>query len=379
MATDRPCPSVLVVGAGSAGLSVAAALQRRGIAPTVLERGDRVGTAWRTRYEELRLNTVRWLSDLPGVSIPRADGRWVTRDEYVAHLEGFAVAHRIDVRFDTTVHRVDRTGDGWQVETDEGSRTADHVVVATGRAHRPRTPDWPGRATYPRPLRHVSELRRAADLAGRSVLVVGGGNSGIDLTVQLVAAGVGSAWLSVRTPPTILPLEIAGLPVQPLGVALRHLPDRLRDAMARGMSRLVVGDLAPYGLPTPPVGAYTRLRTTGVTVAVDRGFARLLRAGRVRVVADVVRLDDDVVLADAGRPRTAPGRPVPGGPGLWFIGYWPAIEGDLRLHPIEARRIARRIAGWPWIRRAGNAERRQHDAPRHPVSRGIATGGAEGI
>src|SRR4051812_25114462 len=115
MVPDSRDPRVLVVGAGSAGPSVAAPLRRRGIAVTVLERGDRVGAAWSSRYEELRLNTLRWLSALPGAPIPRSAGRWVTRDQYVAHLAAFATSQRIDVRFGAGVRRIDPEGAGWQV------------------------------------------------------------------------------------------------------------------------------------------------------------------------------------------------------------------------------------------------------------------------
>jgi putative flavoprotein involved in K+ transport len=159
-------------------------------------------------------------------------------------------------------------------------------------------------------------------------------------------------------------------------VPLRALPERLRDSGARLASRLAFGDLARYGLPAPAQGPYARLRTTGVTVAVDDGFVADLKAGRLEIVAQVDRLDGreavlrgdrrlspDVVLAatgfrrgleplvghldvlDAvGLPRAGSGAQAPAAPGLRFIGYQAAIEGNLRLHPIEARRIARAIA-----------------------------------
>jgi putative flavoprotein involved in K+ transport len=76
-------------GAGSAGLCTAAAFGRRDIPAAVLERGPGVGSPWRHRHEELRLNTDRWLSSLPGFRIPHAAGRWGTRDDYVAHLDAF--------------------------------------------------------------------------------------------------------------------------------------------------------------------------------------------------------------------------------------------------------------------------------------------------
>ena len=374
--TGGPGPPVVVIGAGSAGLAAAAALQRRGIAAVTLERGNNVGTSWRQRHEELRLNTIRWLSDLPGLRAPRSGGRWLTRDHYVDYLERFAAHQGLDIRVGVDVQRVDKTPSGWRVATGAGDHAASHIVVATGYDRVPWMPDWPGLDGFPNPVIHAAQHRRAADLAGQRVLLVGAGNSGVELAGHLVDAPVAALWVSVRTPPNILPREVAGLPLHPLSWLSRFLPERLRDANARLIARLAFGDLAPYGLPTPRHGPYRRLRTTGVTVAVDQGFVRQLKAGRLKMVAEIDRFDgDEVVLRDgrrlhpdivlaatgfrrgleplvghldvldpAGLPRRRSGQPTPGAPGLWFIGYRTAIDGNLRQHPIEARHIARAIA-----------------------------------
>jgi cation diffusion facilitator CzcD-associated flavoprotein CzcO len=386
---------VIVVGAGSAGLAGAAELGRRGMRALVLEQGPSVATSWRNRYAELRLNTVRWLSDLPGARIPRSAGRWVGRDDYVAHLEQFARQERLDVRTGVSVGRIDRAeGTGWIVSTNDARYLAHHVVVATGNERIPRRPEWPGR--FEGPVLHVADLRRIADLRGRAVLLVGLGNSGVDVAGHLVDAGVSRLWASVRTPPTILPLELAGVPLSPIAVLLRHLPEQVRDATARRLSLLTIGDLTALGLPAPRQGPFERLRTTGVTAAVDRGFVGHLRAGRIEVVPEVARLSGpDVVLHDgrrlrpdvvltatgftpgldpvvghlgvldaAGHPREGSARPDPRAPGLWFVGYRPAIEGNLRQHPSEARRVARAIA-----RSAAKAARPKPTPAAHDVCR----------
>lgn len=371
MRTRHP---VVIIGAGPAGLATAAALRRRRINPVILEQGEAVGTSWRHRHEDLRLNTIRWLSDLPGLRIPRAAGRWVSRDDYLDYLERFAKTAHLDVRCGVHVRRIDRSADGWQVSTDDGVYRSRHVVVATGHDRLPRLPDWPGRMGFQRPIRHVATLRRAADLAGARVLLVGAGNSGVEIAGHLVDAGVEQLWVSVRTPPTILPRQVYGVPLHPLTLALRLLPERARDRLARSVARHAFGDLGPYGLPAPQQGPFERMRTTGVTVAIDQGFVRHLTAGRLEVVPAVEQLDgSDVVLRDGTRLRPdlivaatgfdpgladlvghlgvldRDGRPPQeAGPrqsaGLWFIGYRPAIEGNLRQFPVEARRIARAIA-----------------------------------
>ena len=101
----------VVVGGGPAGLAAAAQLQRRGFQPIVLERSPGVGASWRTRYDTLRLNTVRWMSGLPGTPIPRSAGRWPSRADFVRYLERYA--ERLDVRTGIAVARVERHEDAY--------------------------------------------------------------------------------------------------------------------------------------------------------------------------------------------------------------------------------------------------------------------------
>ncbi len=242
---------VVIVGAGSAGLAAAAALERLDIPAVVLERGPSVASSWRLRHEELHLNTIRRLSDLPGLCMPRSIGRWVARDDYVNYLERFAAHQRLRLQLGVHVRRLDRDGasGGWRVVTSTDDHATDHVIVATGYDRVPFLPDWPGRDSFPKPVIHVIEHRRAPDLAGRRVLLVGAGNSRVELAGHLVDAGVAALWVSVRNPPNILPREFAGLPLHPFTVSGRILPEPLRDAIARFLARLAFGDLARYGLP----------------------------------------------------------------------------------------------------------------------------------
>src|SRR4051794_24305550 len=139
-----------VIGAGPGGLAAAAMLRRRGVDVVVVERADSVGASWRGHYDRLHLHTVRWLSHLPGFRIPRAHGRWVSRDGVVDYLEGYARHHRLEIRFGTEVERLERAGDNrraaWRVVTAEGEHLeVEHVVVATGYNHTPFIPDFPGK------------------------------------------------------------------------------------------------------------------------------------------------------------------------------------------------------------------------------------------
>src|SRR5215210_3115306 len=119
MAGERT--DAVVVGAGAFGLGAAAELAGRGFGVVVLERAGQVGSSWRCRYDDLRLNTVRWMSGLPGGSLPRGAGRWPLKEELIERLEHYVDERGLDVRFGVEVERVDREGDGYAVETSQGS------------------------------------------------------------------------------------------------------------------------------------------------------------------------------------------------------------------------------------------------------------------
>ena len=366
----------LVIGAGPAGLAAAAMLRRSGVAPVILDRSARVGDSWRQHYERLHLHTVRWLSDLPGLSIPRREGKWVSKDGVARYLEAYARHHHLEVRVGVEARRVDRSNGSWAVETSSGPAQASTVVVATGYYLVPRLPAWPGKESFRGELTHSSRYRTPAPYVGKDVLVVGTGNSGAEIAVDLVEGGAGQVSLAVRTPPNILRRDLAGFPTQVFGVLFRHLPPRLVDPVAAATRRLTVGDLTRYGMPRPPRGVYTRAREDDLIPILDVGLIDMLKRERVRVVPAVDRFEgSDVVLA--GGPRLAPdaviaatgygrgleplvghlgllgekGRPIvhgpathPDAPGLHFIGYTNPISGNLREVGIDARRIARVVA-----------------------------------
>jgi putative flavoprotein involved in K+ transport len=357
----------MVIGAGAFGLGAAGELKRRGFRVVVLEREAHVGSSWRRRYDGLRLNTVRWMSGLPGSRLPRRVGRWPLKEELVAHLERYVEERGLDVRFGVTVERVDREGDGFRVETSIGGLQAQAAVVAAGFDRVPVVPAWPGKDGFEGELIHSSEYRNAAPFRGRDVLVVGAGNTGTELSVQLVDGGVSRVRVAVRTPPNLLSLETFGLPATPLAA----LADRLPVGLVDRATPLLTRDLSRYGMGRAPYGLATEIRTKGLGAVADRGFSAAVKSGRVEIVSalerfdglDVVlsggqRLRPDVVIAatgyrmgleelvghlgvllPSGRPAVWGGRTHPSAPRLYFNGYFQPIVGQLP----ELRRTSRAI------------------------------------
>ena len=154
--TQRP---VVVIGAGPAGLASAAELRRRGVPVIVLERAEAVAASWRGRYDRLRLNSSRWLSQLPGMRWPRGTGVFPGRDDVVRYLEAYAERGGVEVRVNTLVDRIDRDPEGWTVRTPSGDVAASQVIVAAGYDHTPDIPAWPGRESYRGRLLHAAEYK----------------------------------------------------------------------------------------------------------------------------------------------------------------------------------------------------------------------------
>lgn len=364
-----------VIGGGAAGLGAAAALRRRGIGAVVLER-SRIGESWRRRYDGLRLNTVRWMSGLPGMRIPRAAGRWPTRDQFIAYLERYAERQRLDVRSGVTVRRVDRDDGGYRLETSDGELEARFVVVATGYDHTPRVPDWPGRDSFRGELIHASSYTTSDPFRARHVLVVGVGNTGSELAVDLARGEAASVRVSMRTPPNILRRDIFGVPATVLALLGERQPERITDANGFLLQRLLWGDLEPHGLPRAPLGLATELRVRGLGATVDDGFVAAVKDGRLELVpavecfegAAVVlrggrRVEPEVVIAatgyshgleplvghlgvllPSGRPAVLGGKSDPRAPGLYFNGYWLPLRGQLPAMKKSSRDIARAAA-----------------------------------
>jgi putative flavoprotein involved in K+ transport len=368
--------SVAVVGAGPAGLAAAACLRERGVDATLLERGDRLGEPWRGRYDRLHLHTIRWLSNLPGYRIPRGFGRWVGRDRFVEYLERYAAHHRLEPRFGADVQRVDRDGDGWRLSTPTGPIGAESVVVATGFSRVPWLPEWPG--SFAGQLVHSADYRNPEPYRGRDVLVVGAGNSGSEIAVDLVEGGAARVRIAVRTPPNIVRRDTFGFPSQLLGIALRPLPEPVMNPIGAVLRRATVPSLERYGLPRPQQ-PYSQFLRTGTVPILDVGFVAAVRRGAIEVVRAVAGFEGDQVILGGGtrirpdavvaatgyRPGLEPivghlgvlderGLPTRAQPGLHFAAISIQLSGLLREAGRDGRHIATAVASELGGRPAGD-------------------------
>ncbi|MET0641631.1 MAG: NAD(P)/FAD-dependent oxidoreductase, partial [Jiangellaceae bacterium] len=280
----------VIIGGGPAGLAVAATLRQLAVPFVVLERSDSVGAAWHGRYDSLHLHTIRWLSGLPGVSIPRRFGRWVTRDDLIEYLAAYADRFGIRPDFGAEATRVERDASGWRVHTTSGIWSGSAVVVATGYTRTPHLPDWPGRDSFTGTLMHSADYRKPSPYVGRQVLVVGAGNSAAEIALELADVGC-QVDMSVRTPPNIVRRDTLGVPSQLIGIALKRAPERVMNPMSAALRRITVPDLTEFGLPSPPGDGFTQFLRTRTVPIVDHGFVSAVRSRRIRIVPPIERFD----------------------------------------------------------------------------------------
>ena len=199
---------VVVVGGGQAGLAIGYFLALQGRDFTILEAADEPATAWRERWDSLKLFTPARYDSLPGLAFPGDPDRYPGRDEVVAYLTDYARHFDLPVEYGSRVRSIRRTDGGYRVELGDRAYDADQVVVATGPFQTPRVPAIADQLA-PEVLQfHSSAYRSPESIADGPVLVVGGGNTGFQIAEEL--SGAHDVHLSIGSRQTPLPQRILG-------------------------------------------------------------------------------------------------------------------------------------------------------------------------
>jgi putative flavoprotein involved in K+ transport len=315
---------VVVIGGGQAGLATSHHLTRAGIEHVVLDAGARVGDAWRDRWDSLRLFTPARIDELPGMPFPLPATGLPTKDQMADYLGEYAEHDHAPIDHGVRVDSLDRSGDRFTLTAGDRRYEASEVVVATGFLSAPFVPPFAAGLDPAIRQVHSADYRNPGSAPGASVLVVGGGNSGVEIALELAGAG---RRVSLAGKSTFLP-RIArirdGRPFfafarrvltldTPIG---RRMGERMSDHGSAPVIRVRQSDLDGAGVDRVP-------RVDGV-----RDGRPVLADGRVlevdtvlwctgfRPAFDWMRLP---VLAPGGMPRHERGV-VASEPGLSFVG-----------------------------------------------------------
>lgn len=331
----------VIVGAGPSGLAVAACLKRAGLEAVVLDKAAAVGSSWRAHYERLHLHTTRERSGLPGLPFPERFPRYPARAQVVEYLEAYAAHFDLAPHLGVCVTAARRAEGRWQLETDAGPVRARHLVVASGYNAIPNRPRLPGLEDFAGEVLHSADYRVGHPFAGRRVVVVGCGNSGAEIALDLFESGAAAVTMIIRSPRYVAPRELYGVPAQTTSLLLGRLPRRLGDALGRLASRLAMGDLTPFGFRQPDAGPLTEVDRHGRVALVDVGTIDLIRQGAIRTGPAIARVEADAVIC-------VDGQRIPADVLVLATGYRAGIAGFLDApEALDARGLPR------WHGRAG--------------------------
>jgi putative flavoprotein involved in K+ transport len=344
---------VVVIGGGQAGLSVGYHLARRGVRFVILDGSARIGDAWRERWDSLRLFTPRRFDALDGMPFPGAPHDFPTKDEMADYLEAYAEHHRLPVRTGTRVESLARDGDQYVLEAGGRRIESRHVVVAMSSYQKALTPSFAAELDPSITQLHSAEYRRPSQLPSGDVLLVGAGNSGAEIAIDLVRSGR-RVWLSGR--------DVGQVPFPVRNALVRRLvlPFLFRIVFHRVLT--VDTRIGRKARPKLTRGGMSLIRTRSQDLAAA-GVTRVPRVVEIRdgrpLLEDGTVLDVSGVVwctgFDLGRSWIQlpvfdeHGEPIqvrgvaPDEPGLYFVGpHFLYSQSSTMIHGIgrDASRVA---------------------------------------
>ncbi|MBX3064119.1 MAG: NAD(P)/FAD-dependent oxidoreductase [Anaerolineae bacterium] len=366
--------STVIVGAGPAGLAVGAVLKQAGLESVILERADHVGARWYQHYERLHLHTAKQFSALPLLPFPADYPRYPSRQQVIDYLDAYAKHFKLDIRFNQSVQSADYQAGKWLTQTQDSSYQSQNLVVATGINDTPNLPTWTGQEQFSGKIMHSADYQNGEQFRGQQVLVIGFGNSGGEIAIDLHEHGAIPS-VAVRSPVNVVFRDYLGLPAQQISILLSPLPSRIADSLTALSRYMAYGDITRYGLRKLPYGPVKQMRDDQQIPVIDVGVIQLIREGKVKVhpgvrefMADGVIFSDGVskhfdaiILAtgyrgqagalfkDASKLTNNAGEALVSGQqtalkGLYYCGFRNAATGLLREIGIEAQRIGKQIA-----------------------------------
>ncbi|XP_065875252.1 probable indole-3-pyruvate monooxygenase YUCCA5 [Euphorbia lathyris] len=291
----------VIVGAGPSGLATAACLREQGVPFVVLEREECIASLWQKRtYDRLKLHLPKQFCQLPKLPFPEDFPEYPTKKQFVDYLESYAKHFEINPNFNECVQsaRYDETSGLWRVKTVSTSGSARTeveyicrwLVVATGENAECVMPEIEGLNEFRGEVIHASAYKSGEKYKGQKVLVVGCGNSGMEVSLDLCNHNA-SPSMVVRSSVHVLPREIFGKSTFEVTVLLMSwLPLWLVDKLMLILAWLVLGNTEKYGIKRPAMGPLTYKATQGKTPVLDIGALEKIKSGDINIVPAIKRL-----------------------------------------------------------------------------------------
>nr|GMD56536.1 probable indole-3-pyruvate monooxygenase YUCCA10 [Ipomoea batatas] len=299
--------AVIIVGAGPAGLATAACLKKLSIPHIVLEKEECLASLWRNRsYDRLHLHLAKEFCALPYAPHSAASPTYIPKDAFIRYLDDYALRFGISPRYRRCVEaaRFDDAEGKWRVVArHEGSGEVEEfkaafLVVASGDNAEACVPVIPGKEVFGGEIVHSREYKSGKKYEGKEVLVVGCGNSGMEIAYDVSNYG-GHASIVVRSPVHVFTRDVirAGMTL------LNYLPLYMVDMAISWCGKLKYGDLSSYGLRSPADGPFYLKAVTGKSPVIDVGTIHKIKTGEIEVVPAIHEIKERSVVFEDGREQ----------------------------------------------------------------------------
>ncbi|XP_076908535.1 indole-3-pyruvate monooxygenase YUCCA6-like [Bidens hawaiensis] len=371
----------VIVGAGPSGLATAACLKEQGVPSVLIERSNCIASLWQLKtYDRLRLHLPKRFCELPLMPCPKNFPTYPDKQQFIDYLEAYAKRFSINPVFDSSVERAefDESIGMWRVKSvgmkgEETEYVSRWLVVATGENAEAVVPEITGIGEFCGEVKHTSEYESGSIYNGKKVLVVGCGNSGMEVCLDLCNHNAKPS-LVVRDAVHVLPRDMLGKSTFGLSMwMLKWLPVRLVDRFLLFVSWLILGNTARFGLDRPTVGPLELKNISGKTPVLDVGALAKIKSGDIKIYPSIQQIEDhsvqflngeteifDAIILATGYKSNVPSwlkekemfsekdgyprRPFPngwkGGCGLYAVGF---TKRGLLGASMDAKRIAEDI------------------------------------
>ncbi|KAK6914203.1 Flavin monooxygenase-like [Dillenia turbinata] len=290
----------VIVGAGPSGLAVGACLKEQGVPFIILERANYIASLWQNHtYDRLKLHLPKEFCHLPNFPLPESLPEYPTKYQFIDYLKSYAKHFEINPRFNESVKSAvyDKTCGLWRVKTFSSNGLTEGeveyicrwLVVATGENAEKVVPELVGLEEFGGLVMHSCDYKSGESYRGKNVLVVGCGNSGMEVSLDLCNHNAHPSMV-VRSSVHVLPREILRKSTFKVAVSLmKWMPAWLVDKLFVVTARLVLGNIAKYGLRRPSKGPIQLKNTEGKTPVLDIGALKKIRSGEIKVVPGIKR------------------------------------------------------------------------------------------
>ncbi|KAI4349601.1 hypothetical protein L6164_010167 [Bauhinia variegata] len=285
MVEEQP---VIIIGAGTSGLAVAACLRKRSIPFTILEREDCFASLWKKySYDRLHLHLRKQFCELPHMSFPSSYPRYVSKKQFLQYLEDYVSHFNFSPLYHRTVELAEYDEDSmkWRVKAMNGDSgeveeyAAKFLVVATGETSDPFVPEVEGLSSFNGKVLHSTRFKSGKEFKDEHVLVVGSGNSGMEIALDLANHGAKTS-LVVRSPVHFLSREMVFLGL----FLLKYLSLGIVDSLMVILSKMFYGDLTEYGIGRPDEGPFFMKDNYGKYPVINVGTYEKIKSGEIKVL-----------------------------------------------------------------------------------------------